>query len=205
MLVVNLILYMKILCFSIVKIVFLLFLPCVLCLGCNGKGSIEIEKELKKVIGAKLVLNCDRMHCVKRNEGKKMVCGKRMKIVVYSDSTVCSTCELNKLRTWENDMFGNVADESIYVCFIFQSGSSQYMKLCDKLNSFDIEHDLYVDTANVFQTDNPDVPTSKMLHTFLLDENDVVLLCGDPLRSMKMDALYKSEIYKYKNGKSHEK
>ena len=93
----------------------------------------------------------------------------RMKIVVYSDSSVCSTCELNKLRTWENDMFGNVLEGYVDVCFVFQGSSSQYIELCTKLRSFDVEHDLFVDTANVFLTNNPDIPTSKMLHTFLLD------------------------------------
>lgn len=95
-------------------------------------------------------------------------------------------------------MFGNVLEGYVDVCFVFQSSGSQYVELCDKLRSFDVEHDLFVDTANVFLTNNPDIPTSKMLHTFLLDENDVVLLCDDPLRSMKMDSLYKREIYKHK-------
>lgn len=41
----------------------------------------------------------------------------------------------------------------------------------------------------VFPQYNPHIPTNKVLHTFLLDENNKVILAGNPLFNPRIEAL----------------
>ena len=47
---------------------------------------------------------------------------------------------------------------------------------------------------------NPHLPKNKALHTFLLDENNNVILVGDPLHNKKIEEMF-YKIVKEKLGK----
>lgn len=46
------------------------------------------------------------------------------------------------------------------------------------------------DTTGVFHRTNPQLPSNPMLHTFLLDENNEVLVVGNPLENEKIDRMF---------------
>ena len=46
------------------------------------------------------------------------------------------------------------------------------------------------DTTGVFRRTNPQLPSNPMLHTFLLDENNEVLVVGTPLVNEKIDRMF---------------
>ena len=49
-----------------------------------------------------------------------------------------------------------------------------------------IPQTIFVDTANVFTESNPNIPSESMYHTFLLDENNNVILVGNPIVNEKI-------------------
>lgn len=173
-----------------------LFLSGLCCASCNRNS--QLTNELRKIHGKKLIINNDRMfHYTSEFSQHQVLNQGNVQVLVYIDSTVCSTCELNSLSTWKNEIFeSDTIDKNIKIQFIFQSSHTKFSELCDRLKAYDIGHDMYIDSADVFRKDNPNLPTSKMLHTFLLDENNVVLLCGNPQKNMKINNIFKNEINK---------
>ena len=49
---------------------------------------------------------------------------------------------------------------------------------------------IFVDTTNVFLRSNPHIPKNPALHTFLLDENNKVILVGNPLENKHIEEMF---------------
>ena len=47
-----------------------------------------------------------------------------------------------------------------------------------------------MDTTGVCHRTTPQLPSNPMLHTFLLDENNEVLVVGNPLDNEKIDRMF---------------
>lgn len=56
-----------------------------------------------------------------------------------------------------------------------------------------------IDINNEFEQLNPHLPKNKAMHTFLLDENNNVVLVGNPLHNPKIEKMFK-EIVEEKLG-----
>lgn len=53
-----------------------------------------------------------------------------------------------------------------------------------------LPYPIYMDTTGIFHRTNPQLPSNPMLHTFLLDENNEVLVVGNPLENEKIDRMF---------------
>lgn len=60
-----------------------------------------------------------------------------------------------------------------------------YAQLCKAR----IEGVVYLDTCNAFRRANPHIPDNPLFHTFVLNEQDSVVLVGDPFKNEKMERL----------------
>jgi len=54
---------------------------------------------------------------------------------------------------------------------------------------------------DAFIKENPHIPLKGIYHTFLLDENDSVILVGDPFKNEKMEKLLQKVIEREKQRK----
>ena len=52
------------------------------------------------------------------------------------------------------------------------------------------------DVDGEFISHNPNIPDNKLLHTFMLDENNNVILIGDPTINSRIEELFHSELLK---------
>ena len=52
-----------------------------------------------------------------------------------------------------------------------------------------IPQTIFVDSANVFMELNPNIPSESMYHTFLLDENNKVILVGNPMANQQVEEM----------------
>ena len=59
---------------------------------------------------------------------------------------------------------------------------------------------ILLDTLGEFEKLNPHLPKNRALHTFLLDENNNVILVGNPLRNKKIEEMF-YQIVEEKLGK----
>ena len=131
-----------------------------------------------------------------------------MKVVVYLDSYVCTDCAIKNLASKWNDVIKKeYKNEGILqFLFIIASNEKNEQEVASILNLAHFGHPVYLDSSDAFIKENPHIPIKGIYHTFLLDENDSVVLVGDPFKNEKMKKLFlkviddKSNMQKEKNG-----
>jgi len=55
---------------------------------------------------------------------------------------------------------------------------------------------VFVDSCYAFTRINPFIPHNTIMHTFLLNQNDSIVLVGNPLRNKKIEELVQKIILK---------
>ena len=83
------------------------------------------------------------------------------------------------METFSNNEFYNV--------FIITPDRKSKETLRSKYREKLIPQTIFVDTANVFMKANANIPSESMFHTFLLDENNKVVLVGNPMLNNKIE------------------
>ena len=120
-----------------------------------------------------------------------------IKMVVWYDSVVCASCEVNKLFSWKEIIVS--ADSlaqwfSIIYLFTPKIKDLSFVKATLKSNLFD--YPVFIDKNATFVKQNPKIPQNMQLHTFLLDKDNKVVVVGNPLHNPALWKLYKKIILK---------
>lgn len=81
-------------------------------------------------------------------------------------------------------------DDRLRFCFIFSPQKKDLFdtKLLIVRQMFD--YPILLDTLREFEKLNPHLPKNRALHTFLLDENNNVILVGNPLHNKKIEEMF---------------
>ncbi len=121
----------------------------------------------------------------------------RQRIVIWYDSTECSICRINDLHKYKSfEQYCQNLAFGLDVIFLFSPAKETVSQLCEEAH-FDTKlHDypIYIDTANMFAKLNPCIPANKLMHSFLLDATNRVVLVGNPMQNQAMFDLYKKTI-----------
>lgn len=116
-----------------------------------------------------------------------------MKLVVFVDSISCSGCFLNKLITYFeiNDSLVKKRGELLVILNPKKNRIDEIRKtlLTDKNPFWCI-----LDKNGDFSQLNPWIPDNELLHTFLLDENNGIILVGDPSSNPKIRELFMKQL-----------
>ncbi|MFI3306556.1 MAG: hypothetical protein R3Y68_08625 [Rikenellaceae bacterium] len=56
------------------------------------------------------------------------------------------------------------------------------------------DYPIIIDSIGEFERLNPHLPKNKAMHTFLLDENNNVVLVGNPLNNPKIEKMFKEIV-----------
>lgn len=111
----------------------------------------------------------------------------KYKLVVYTDSLSCSSCSLRNLFYWEPLV--DSLQKSIDFVFIFSPKHDEINRVVETLRLENISCPIYIDTCSAFIRANPHIPTNNLMHTFLLNEEDSVVLVGNPQSNPKIKEL----------------
>ena len=113
---------------------------------------------------------------------------KRCKILIYADSIGCVSCKLN-LSGWKLFIEDVEKSHPNQVEFIFFINSIEYdvINLIIKYHEFD--HPIIINKENIIGKLN-NIPKEINLQVFLLNNNNKVLLVGDPTSDMNIKNLY---------------
>lgn len=96
---------------------------------------------------------------------------------------VCSTKCTNGTNSSTN---GN----RVNYIFIFEPKSSQIEDAHLAAESSGLKNRIYLDTACVFRADNAFMPSDNKYHTVLVNENDSIVLIGNPKSNKKVEAMF---------------
>lgn len=115
----------------------------------------------------------------------------KLKLVVYSDSIICSSCRIKEMYRWD-DFLSRLGqcNSRIEVLFIFAPSHDKIGQFKMAIKTLPKNYPIYMDTTNIFLTSNPQIPSNPIFHTFLLDEWNNVLLVGNPLENEKVATLF---------------
>lgn len=115
-------------------------------------------------------------------------------LVVYYNFQGCSSCKLKELLEWKLLLIDldSLKKENFKVNFIMNVGNQMNKTTVDLL-SYDFKHLVYFDKKGDFERLNK-LPRDPIFHTFLLDEDNEVVLVGSPIYNDKMWQLYKKTI-----------
>jgi len=118
-----------------------------------------------------------------------------LKLVVYSDSIACGTCVINKMGLWDNLLeYAETFDHRLKYYFIFSPKKIDDRNVRLSLRSALFDYPVILDSKGEFEKLNSHLPRNRMLHTFLLDKNNKVILVGNPLANPKIEEMLKKIV-----------
>lgn len=171
---------------------------CSLICACNSQKK-ELQEKCEKLQSKEIEIPYEQMVCWTSDSIKAISPWNRakLKMIHYVDSAACSTCYLNKIAKNEQlfrmEKFSN---NEFYNIFIINPSNKAKKRLEMDFNDKLIPQTIFVDSANVFTEVNPNIPSESMYHTFLLDENNKVILVGNPNANEKIAEMLLSIVEK---------
>lgn len=123
-------------------------------------------------------------------------------IVVYADSLTCSPCYIKGLSNWNAYLF-NEDKYNLTFDFVVSIKRKEKQRTEVLFSNCGLEHSVYLDTCNAFRKANPNFPSNKLFHTFVVNNEGKVLMVGNPFQDEKMEALFQKVIAREKKRKSN--
>ena len=164
---------------------------CLLFLGCKSEKE-QVRDKIEQMKSRPIELCLDKMEC-RRNPLNKL--DKKYTMVVYVDSTECSSCALSKLRFW-NPLIAEAKKKQLDIDYVFiLAPKKEDMEDVNvELEITDLQSSIYVDTAFVFKMNNKDFPKENKYHSFLLNTDGKVIFIGSPITNKKLMDIYKNIV-----------
>lgn len=146
-----------------------------------------IKREINDFVNTKVSLMLDSMINVRHNN--VLTDMNKYAYITYVDSFSCSHCALNHFSDWAI-LETKINKSKLIYFFIVSPKIKERTKIIELVKKDTIFNDrIYIDTAGFFERNNPYLPKNKLLHTFLIDNENNVLLTGDPIRNKKIEAI----------------
>ena len=160
--------------------------------SCNRNS---LEKQLVNFIGTEIIFPENLQANLQGHDTLMHFTNAPIKMIVWHDSVGCSSCQIQQMLEWyEIVLYADSIGKIFVPVFIFSPKVSDLSGVRKTLRTTDFEYPIYIDNKNLFFKKNPGIPSDKRLHTFLLDENNKVILAGSPLRNETLWKLYKEQI-----------
>lgn len=116
---------------------------------------------------------------------------KGFKLVVYADSVGCTTCAINHIDSWNRFIdYAKQFDNQLRFCFIFSPMKEELRRTKLMIANTIFDYPILLDTLGEFEKLNPHLPKNRSFHVFLLDENNKVILVGNPMRNKRIEEMF---------------
>lgn len=169
-------------------------LAIMLCFSC---GNQKLAHELKMLSGSTIKMP-DELSAKIRGRDTLLQANQHepATMIIWYDTAQCASCSMNSINMW-NEVFEYSHDsvEGFNPVIIFSPNKRMMRNFEVAIETTKFKYPLFVDYNNIFMQINPQViKTSHLMHVFLLDKNNKVVLVGSPLHSESLMKLYKSTI-----------
>ena len=161
----------------------------------------RLAKDVEKFMGQQIILSTD-WKAVWRGRDTVVTDFTKtpIKLVVYHDSLMCSTCQLNRMNDWDEMVaYADSLAQWFTIIYLFTPKKEDMGKVNMALKAGKFDCPVFIDPLADFVKENPKIPQNQRLHSFLLDRNNRVVLAGNPLYNTPLWVLYKSIIQKMIN------
>ncbi len=161
------------------------FATILILLCCCENKKEEIRHNIEKFKSQPISLSLDKMQLYYKADNNDIV-EKDLKLIVYVDSTMCSSCYLKSIDRWYYMLDSLYAkSDNFESIFIMSPKKAEVNDIKYKLDFLRFDYPVYLDSVGIFDANNPHMPKESMYHTFLLDKRNYVLVVGNPLNDKK--------------------
>ncbi len=157
------------------------------CISCT-KSKTEAISVIAQMTGKQIVFPEELTYQVWDKEIEYNPSEADYKIVVYIDSTGCTTCKM-KMPLWEKIISDYKSLASKEVNFVMILNTNLTPEFLYALKQKDFMHPVCFDPENRFDLAN-NLPDQDEYHTLLLDSSDKVVAIGNPAENPKIKKLY---------------
>lgn len=173
--------------FGLFRIVFT-FVVVMQFVSCNQ--DTKLKRDVETLYSMRITLPYDRMIKIEEDDESNHIDPQHspFKMILFVDSTECSPCRMKSMYQW-NEFLYLEKEEKVDFVFIFQPKEFTNGQMKTDLLQSGLEHSIYADTCGAFLNSNKELPGNAMLHCFLVNEKDSVVLVGDPTRNTKIRQL----------------
>lgn len=183
------------------KIIFIIGI--ILAGSCNRVANVEEEIELLKSKPIDLCIDYMK-YTLNENanwteEDSISICRPSAGLVVFFDSTICAACATKAMYKWYDimDETHKMGDNDFKFYFVFSAPSNQTEDIKYNLRNISFEYPIFLDTCNVFAKRNTHIPSNPLLHVFMLDEKQNVVMVGSPLGNERLRKIYFQQLRKF--------
>lgn len=124
-----------------------------------------------------------------------------VRLVVYIDSTECSSCRINQLHKYSQ--YASLADlyPGLETVVVIWPNSEVAENIDNDLAHRKFPFDVFIDREGSFLRENPWMPSiGRNQHAFLTGKDGLPVVTGDPITSAGRDRLLRNAIYTIYNG-----
>jgi hypothetical protein len=115
-----------------------------------------------------------------------------LKLIVYYDAIDCVPCQLKTIPYWQQIIY-EAAKYEACLQFIFIFNTSNEQEIAEIFEEHQFTMPVIYDPKQVFKRNNHLLDNTNY-HTFLLDDNNKIILVGSPIGNSKLWNLYKQTI-----------
>lgn len=159
-------------------------------ISCNRQ--VDLNKEIKKIIGSEIFL-IDSLKSFSINKGFHFYKSKngKLKIATYINGS-CPQC-LFELEEWKRIIEDQAFKE---VSFHFYIKTTNINQMISILKEISFDYPTIIDTSNQFFILNK-LSEDKNLQTFLLNENNKIVIVGNPIYGEQIKDFYLKVVTDY--------
>lgn len=118
---------------------------------------------------------------------------RNKKLVVFVDSLSCTGCFLNHMMLYY-EINDSIISKGGHLVIVFNPRQERIDEIREKIKIDKYPFFCIIDKSGEFKRNNPSLPDNKLLHTFMLDKNDKVIIVGDPSQNSKMNELFLKQL-----------
>lgn len=144
---------------------------------------------LSNMINNKFVLDYNKL-CFYSKKGTKKydIIKSKYKYIYYFDSTCCSPCIMNRLSI-DDSIHKKFNNEKLKCIYIFDSSLKDTSAFYNNYIFSEFAEDVFLDTTHLVATNNNYITSNIVTHIFLIDENNVIRLVGNPIKNEKVKSM----------------
>lgn len=157
----------------------------------------RIEEQIIRMSQRTILINTDSMLvCNVSVPPQNLLDSCSLKMIVWADTSECSQCYVRQLELWKGySKLESKNPTGIKFYYILETQGKQIADILNQIQSTQLDHSIFIDTAQYFRRDNPNIPKDVRFHSFLLNSDNKIILVGNPIKNSKVQILFNKILY----------
>lgn len=114
------------------------------------------------------------------------------KILTYFSPLLCTSCNLDRLIEW--DLLKEEFPEIPFIYILSYNSEEDEEDIKSTLHEIQFLQKVFLDKGNHFHEQNSYLDSNPLFHTFMIDQDNKIILVGDPTTNDNVLQLYKRQL-----------